>query len=87
MVIGRRMSTPVYTGYNYEEVKNSFPFYITRDDQDTIPDDNYYSITNSKGIASICSGECPETKSIHFFTNIGILSIEVGECIEFMDIE
>lgn len=87
MVIGRRIKTPVYTGDNYDEIINSLPFYITRDDQDTMSADNCLSIQRVNGKARICSGQCPETKAVHFFTNIGILNLNVGEYLEFMDIE
>jgi len=87
MVIGKVLKTPIYTGDNYVEIINSLPFYITRDDQNTMKVGNFYSIERRKGIPSICSGMCPDSKSVHFFTNIGVLNLDVGEYLEFMDIE
>lgn len=87
MKIGDFKYSPVYNGNNYQEIVDSFPFYITRDDQKFMKEENFYSILKQKGKARICRGEDRETKAIHFFTNIGILNLEVGERLEYIDIE
>jgi len=87
MLVGKVLKSPIYTGDNYDEIIDSLPFYITRDDQEGMDKDSFYSIQRRLGKPHICSGQCPDSKDVHFFTNIGILELDVGECLEFMDIE
>ena len=87
MVVGNYTRSPVYTGSNYKEVVRSFPFYLTRDKQDVLDASKYYSIQRSKGEARICGGQDPETKEVHFFTNVGTITLKVGEQLEFMEVE
>ena len=84
MNIGKVTRSIVYDGSNLCKVVESFPFYVTRDDQ---PGSTWYTIRKCEGKARLCSGICEETRAAHIFTNIGTLNIDVGEYLEFMDIE
>lgn len=85
--VGSFKCSPIYDGTNIKEIEDSFPFYITRDDQGRLDDDCFYSIKRADGKACICSGQDPESLAVHFFTSIGILNLDVGERLYFMDIE
>lgn len=87
MKIGSYVCSPIYNGDNLEEIKKSFPFYITRDDQDNKDSNSLYSIERANGKACICSGQDRVSKAVHFFTNIGVLNLEVGEQLCFFEIE